>query len=133
MTMDPRAEEAQALLWRAEALKRLGAGRKAQQALLEMARLHEELAFDRLGRGDPGGWIDLYAAVSAFGQAGERLQAERSMLRARELASQLPDRDAREGVTRELDAHARWLDELRVLPGLAELARRIPSPPPLDA
>ena len=131
--MDPRAEEVQALLWRTEALKRLGAGRKAQQALAEMARLHEELAFDRLGRGDPDGWIDLYAAVSAFGEAGERLQAQRCMLRARELASQLLDRDVREGVTRELDAHTHWLNELRVLPGLAELARPIASPPPLDA
>jgi hypothetical protein len=67
--MDLRVERARELYWRS-----YGTGNRPQPAysrdLVEMAQLHEDVAKDRLGRDDGRGWIDLYAAVTAFGDAG---------------------------------------------------------------
>jgi hypothetical protein len=76
--------------------------------LLEMAQLHEDIARDRLGRDDASGWIDLYAAVTAWGDAG-RLRHARSLIsEARQWAGRFPA--MHHDIKRELLEHDRWLD-----------------------
>jgi hypothetical protein len=72
-----------------------------------MAQLHEEIARDRLDRGDAAGWIDWYAAMTALGDAGRIEDARRLIaegrLRADEFLASKPD------IERELSEFEKWL------------------------
>jgi hypothetical protein len=76
--------------------------------LLEMARLHEEIARDRLGRDEASGWIDLYAAVTAWGDAGRLRHAKALISEARQWVGRFPAMQP--AIKRELREHERWLD-----------------------
>jgi hypothetical protein len=119
--MDPRIKRAQELYWRT-----YGPGHTPQTAhwsdLVEMAGLHEAIARDRLGQGDALGWIDLYAAVTVWGDAG-RLQHGHSLIcwgreRAPEFASMEDD------ILRELSELERWLEQKHVFIEVPEVIRR---------
>jgi hypothetical protein len=77
--------------------------------LLEMAQLHEDIARDRLGRDDASGWIDLYAAVTVWGDAGRLRHAKALISEARRWADRFPT--MRRAIKRELLEHERWLDK----------------------
>jgi hypothetical protein len=89
-----------------------------------MAQLHEERARELLGRSDPDGWTDLYAAISARAEAGSRLEAYKLICYGRERADALPR--GRENVLEELDRVETWVSELKVLPSLRDFARLLP-------
>ena len=75
---DVRVKAAQDLFWQIEALRALGAPHSAIVSRLdEMARLHEERARELLGQQNVDGWTDLFAAITALGEAGSELRATR--------------------------------------------------------
>lgn len=68
--MDKREKRAQSLLWEVQALRAAGNVEEAAKKSRSMAKLHEELADERLGARDPRGWIHLQAAATAWAKAG---------------------------------------------------------------
>jgi uncharacterized protein with von Willebrand factor type A (vWA) domain len=121
---DARANEAQQLFWQIEALRSLGAPSKAIFPKLDrMARLHEDRAKELLSLQDAHGWTDLFAAITAFGEAGSEPHA-RALLRYGEDASR--QFDGRDLLLAELARLEVWLRELRVVPALEDFARRLP-------
>jgi hypothetical protein len=112
--MDPRVERAQQLFWEIEALRKKGGGAAMLPQLVEMARLHEERARELLQTGDPEGWPDLFAAVTAWGEARRRSDADRALAAGRGFAPSLGDEKA--GVENELRRLEEWLDSLPAAP-----------------
>jgi len=108
--MDSRIERAQQLFWEIEAVRQNGVYPAALAQLLEMARLHEEGARELLQAGNSDGWTDLFAAVTAWGEARQRSEADRLLAVGRGFAVAMgPDN---EGVGNELHRLAVWLDTL---------------------
>jgi hypothetical protein len=113
--MDPRVERAQQLFWEIEALRKKGGSAAAMPQLVEMARLHEERARELLQAGDPDGWTDLFAAVTAWGEARQRSDADRVLAAGRGFAHSLGDEKA--SVENELRRLEEWQDSLPAAPG----------------
>lgn len=115
--MDPRVERAQQLFWEVEALRKKGVYPVALPQLLEMARLHEERACELLQAGDPDGWTDLFAAVTAWGEARRRDEADRLLTRGRAFVAAPGAKQTAVGTElRRLEA---WLDALPSVPTAA--------------
>jgi len=108
--MDPRVKRAQQLFWEIESARDKGVYPAALPQLLEMARLHEERARELLQAGDPDGWTDLFAAVTARGEARQRAEADHLLTTGREFAASLNQDDA--NVVEELGQLKAWLDSL---------------------
>jgi hypothetical protein len=106
--MDQRMERAQELYWLV-----YGAGTVAQPGrlneLVEMAQLHEDIARERFGRDDANGWMDLYSAVTTWGDAGRLRHARALISEARQWAGRFPA--MQRAINRELLEHERWLDK----------------------
>jgi hypothetical protein len=108
--MDPRVERAQQLFWEIEAVRKKGVYPAALPQLLEMAWLHEDRARELLQAGDPDGWTDLFAAVTARGEARQRAEADRLLTAGREFAASLNQDGA--NAVEELRQLKAWLDSL---------------------
>ena len=105
-------ERAQQLYWLV-----YGAGNVPQPGrtadLVEMAQLHEEIARDRLGEGDDRGWVHLYAALTAWGDA-DRLEHARILISsARQWARRFPA--MQDDIDQEILEFESWLDRKLVL------------------
>ncbi|WP_438032383.1 hypothetical protein [Sorangium sp. So ce204] len=121
---DPRANEAQQLFWQVEILRSLGAPHKAIALKLHrMASLHEERARELLSRLDADGWTDLFAAITAWGEAGSEPSARRLLRFGEHVAKSFDGQDL---LLSELDRLKTWLEGLQVLPALEDFARRLP-------
>ena len=57
--------------------------------LTQMAQLPQERALDLLRQGDADGWTDLEAAVTAWGEAGAKTEAEHVLDVGRQFAAAL--------------------------------------------
>ena len=126
--MDPRIEEAQRLFWEIETFARAGVPHRALVTRMrDAARLHAEVATSRLDAGDLRGWIDLFAAITWWGQAGEKREAQRALEEGQTRASAL--QAGAEEILRELDELRRWLAKHPVVPSLADFAVTLPPPP----
>ena len=123
--MDPRVQEAQELFWQVATLRTLAQPphRVIAATLHRMARLHEERAKDLLGRQNVDGWIDLFAAITAWGEAGSDGAARSLLSFGRQAAQQSEGRDS---LLAELDSLDRWLAGLVVVPALQDFARPLP-------
>ncbi len=123
--MDPRVERAQQLFWEIAMLKRERAFRPCIEKLVEMATLHEDRAFELLQCLASDGWTELYAAITAWGEAGSRHEAERLIEFGRSRAGLLL---AGEGAVHDQLAELEsWLDGIRVLPSLRDFDRPLPK------
>jgi hypothetical protein len=108
--VDPRVEQAQTLFWEIEALRRNGRIERIEEAspkLLAMALLHEQRSIELLEARDADGWVDLFAAVTAFADAGHVDRAARLLLQGRELLEGF--RVGRSAVLSELQEMEAWL------------------------
>ena len=115
--MDPRVERAQVLLCQIDDLRVRGAGEAAVLLRLrEMAALHEERGRELLSGNVPGGWTDLFAAITAWAEAGSRRRAEDLLSEGRQRAGRL--HEGRENIEAELDDLERWLGSTSVPPPL---------------
>jgi hypothetical protein len=112
--MDPCVKRVQQLFWEIEALREKGVYPTSLPQLLEMARLHEERARELLQASDPNGWTDLFAAVTARGEARQRAEAERLLTAGREFAASLNQDET--DVVEELTQLKAWLDSLPAAP-----------------
>jgi hypothetical protein len=119
--MDQRVERAQELYWLV-----YGTGTIAQPGhvneLLEMARLHEEIARDRLTQGDGRGWIDLYASVTSWGDAGRLRHAQDLISQARQWAHRFPA--MQDDIIREVQEFESWLDGKALFINIPALIRQ---------
>jgi len=129
--MDPRIEEAQRLYWEIEQLRQRDAKRAIPPKLHQMARLHEERADELLRARDPDGWIDLYAAITAWGEAGSSGDAKRLIQIGLGFAASFPD--GRNNVEQQLEELKNWLPSIKVLPSLRDFDRKLPPTPDVAA
>lgn len=129
--MDPREEQAQQLFWEIEMLRREGAERAAVPRLRKMAVLHQERAWELLSKGDPNGWIDLYAAITAWGEAGMKSEASHLITQGRQAVNMLPE--GRINLEEQLNELQTWLDALLVVPSLTDFDRPLPPIPEFAA
>lgn len=105
--MDPRAQEAQDLLWElADPLVQLDATERLRKRV-RMAELHESLGRELLQRGDLDGWINFFAGITAWGKAGLVDEARRMIGEGRRLAGGFPGQEPR--LLQEFDDLASWL------------------------
>lgn len=125
--MDKRIEHAQQLFWEIGRLRDVGSHGVAVRKLVQMARIHEELALELLQSREPDGWTDLYAAITAWGEAGHKSDAQRLIFEGRRLSASLAD--GGENIERQLDELGGWLASLRVVPSLGDFARSLPPIP----
>ena len=95
--------------------------------LRKMARLHEERAWELLSAGDPDGWIDLLAAVTAWGSAGMKLEAGQLIANGRQLVDAFPD--GKSNLERQLDDINAWLDGLASAPAPVDFESPLPRHP----
>lgn len=122
--IDARIQEAQQLFWQVETLRSLEVSPKAIISKLDrMAQLHEELARDLLGRAVSAGWIDLFASVTAWGEAGKEQRARRLLGFGKQAAQAF---EGQETLLEELGRLESWLSGLRVVPALEDFARPLP-------
>ena len=128
--MDQRIEHAQTLLWEITRLREYGLHRATLHKLIEMARIHEQRAIDLLDGRDADGWADLYAAITAWGEAGCQGDAQRLIVAGRRRSADFSS--GRENIDRQLDELADWLDALHVIPFLGDFARSLPPIIPLE-
>jgi len=123
--MDPRIERAQQLYWEITRLREFGAHRKTRSKLIEMAQVHEERALELLAEGNPEGWVDLFAAITAWAKAGCREDLSRLLEEGRSTASQFGSGEAT--IHEQLDELEDWADGQTVVPSLRDYDRRLPS------
>lgn len=110
--MSDRAERAQKLYWEVEALRALRAERKSVvPKLIEMGELHESLGRELLPQGRHNGWIDLFAAVTAWAEAG-RFERATSLLDWS--LREVPRFDGTENLQREIARMRAWVDQTRL-------------------
>lgn len=127
---DPRVSRAQALHWEIEALKSLRAHRATVNARRrEAASLLEERAHELFARRDVFGWTDLFAAVTYWGEAGERHRADQLLRQAEKYLQGFPE--GTENLRQQLDELRTWFQGLRVVPSLDAFARPLPRLPEL--
>lgn len=110
--MDPRVSKAQQLFWETAALKKKGELSAARPKFAEMGKLHQDRAEELLQAGDADGWIDFYAAVTAWGEAGEITRAKDLILQGEQLASTFPD--GQDNIRTELADLGKWLGNLPI-------------------
>jgi len=108
--MDRCVEQAQRLFWEIKNLREQGACRLVTRKLVEMAHLHENRARELLARQDPYGWTDLYAAITAWAEAGCINEAFKLVREGRDLSSSLPE--GNENVDRQLAELDHWIASL---------------------
>jgi hypothetical protein len=108
--MDPRFERAQQLFFEVLNLRQKGQPETVRLKFAEMARLHQERALELLDAGNLDGWMDLFAAITAWGEAGHRSEADRLVEAGRRFASACGD--GRENLEGELRQYELWLDSL---------------------
>ena len=126
--MDQRIEDAQKLFWEiSRLLRENGSRRIVTRKFIEMARIHEDRAGDLLQRCDPDGWPDAYAAITAWGKAGNKSDAFRLIAEGRELSALFPY--GKEDIESQLAELETWLVSLQVMPSLGDFARPIPPVP----
>ena len=80
-----------------------------------------------LEEGDPDGWVDLFAAITAWAKAGCREDANRLVAAGRSAASQFGSGEAK--IHQQLDELEEWADDLTmtIVPSLRDYDRRLPS------
>src|SRR5205807_5232997 len=91
-------------------LRERGCPDAARSKLVEMARLHEERAREQLSAAQLDGWIDLFAAITAWGEADCPSEAERLVRDGRQFAAAVGG--GRQNIEAELDQHEAWLNGL---------------------
>jgi len=128
--MDPQVKQAQQLFWEIGRLRDQGLYPLALRKVRQMAQIHEELAVRLLHEGEADGWADLYAAITAWGEAGHKGDAHRLILEGRRLSALFPN--GRQNIERQLNELEDWLESLRVLPSLSDFDRPMP-PIPVEA
>ena len=126
--MDRRIEQAQQLFWEVGRLRDEGLHRAALPRLVKMAGLHEERALELLGNRAADGWADLYAAITAWGEAGHRGDAERLVAVGRRRSALFGE--GSQNILCQLDDLAVWLDSLHIVPSLGDFARPLPAMAP---
>ena len=129
--MDPREEQAQRLFWEIELLRSQNAERAVLPRLRKMAELHQERAWELLSARDPDGWTDLYAAITAWGEAGLTSKATQLISQGRQVVDQYPD--GQKNLNKQLDELRAWLDALPVVPSLSDFDRPLPRIPEFAA
>lgn len=121
---DLRVKEAQQIFWQIAMLRSLGAPHKAIASKLDrMALLHEARAKELLNRQDADGWTDLFAAITAWGEAGSEPPARYLLRFGADIAERFDGRDL---LLSELGRLESWLKGLQVMPALQDFARRLP-------
>jgi len=125
--MDSRVQEAQRLKWEIDLLHQQGADRTALPLRRKMAELHEDRAKELLSARDPDGWIDLYAAITAWGKAGMKGDAYRLITQGRQTISSFTE--GRKNLEEALGELQDWLDALPVVPSLRDFDRPLPHVP----
>jgi len=105
--VDPRVEQAQTLFWDIEALRRDGRIEEASPKLLAMALLHEQRSIELLEARDPNGWVDLFAAITAYADAGQIDRAARLVRQGHSLLEGF--KGGRSAVLGELKEMEAWL------------------------
>jgi hypothetical protein len=125
--MDIRGEQAQRLFWEISELRRMGQDRAAIPKLRRMAHLHEQIGLDMLMAQKADGWIDFYAAITAWAQAGDSRHSSSLIVKGKKLASSFPD--GLENICAQLDDLVKWMASLRTIPALGDFARPLPSRP----
>ena len=125
--MDPRIEQSQQLYWEITRLTDLGAHRKKRSTLIEMAQVHEDRAVELLANGDPEGWVDLFASITAWAKAGCREDVSRLIAAGRLAAGQFGSGEAT--IHGQLDELQEWADGLAIMPSLRSYDRPLPSWP----
>ena len=93
-----------------------------------MAELHEQRAQDLLSAHDPDGWIDLFAAITAWGEAGMKGDAIRLIAHGRQTVSLFPE--GRKNLEEALGELQDWLDVLPGAPPLKDFDRSFPGESP---
>jgi hypothetical protein len=126
--MDSRVQETQRLMWEIELLCNQGADRTAEPLRRKMAELHEQRAQDLLSAHDPDGWIDLFAAITAWGEAGMKGDAIRLIAHGRQTVGLFPE--GRKNLEEALDELQDWLDVLPGVPPLKDFDRSFPGESP---
>ncbi|MCC6521898.1 MAG: hypothetical protein IT373_04490 [Polyangiaceae bacterium] len=122
---DERVVKSQRLFWELETLRALGVHHRDLVARLEpMAELHEDRARCLLAARDEEGWVDLFAAITAWAEAGSAQQARDLVRFGRECAANFQGADS---LAAELDRLDAWLGKLSVVPPLADFARSVPA------
>jgi hypothetical protein len=126
---DNRVVEAQALFFVIDDLRLRGAESAAVPLLRRMARLHEDRARELLGQSkrDPDGWPELYAAITAAAEAGNKNWALDMIQYGRDVARNV--QLGGDEIAAELERLKAWLETLHVVPSLGELDRPIPPIP----
>jgi hypothetical protein len=125
--MDQRIDQAQKLFWEVSRLRESGLHRLAVRKLVQMAAVHEARAMELLRTAQADGWADLYAAVTAWGDAGHRNEANALIEQGRELLTLFPD--GTQNIEQQLNELGAWLESLRVVPSLGDFARPLPAIP----
>lgn len=121
---DLRVKEAQRLFWQIATLRTLGVPQKMIAIrLAHMARLHEDLAKELLSRQDANGWIDLFAAITAWAEAGNETFARKLLRGGEDFAAYF---DGQDMLLAELGRLESWLSGLQVVPALEDFARHLP-------
>jgi hypothetical protein len=123
--MDPRIERAQQLYWEITRLREFGAHRKTHSKLVEMAQVHEERALELLAENDPDGWVDLFAAITAWAKAGCREDANRLLVAGRSSTGHFGSGE--DNLHRQLDELQEWADGLTTVPSFRDYDRPLPS------
>jgi hypothetical protein len=125
--MDHRVNQAQQLFWEIGRLHEQGLHRLAVRKLAQMAKIHEERALQLLQDREPDGWADLYAAITAWGEAGHKSDAHRLIVQGQALSALFSE--GRVNIERQLIELEEWLELLRVVPSLSDFARALPAIP----
>jgi hypothetical protein len=105
--VDPRVEQAQTLFWEIETLRRAGRIEEASPKLRAMGLLHEQRALELLEAREAEGWVDLFAAITAYADAGDVDRAAQLLIRGRELLDRF--RVGRSALGGELQEMEAWL------------------------
>jgi hypothetical protein len=108
--MDARQRKAQELYVEIQELERQQDHPALPAKFAALASLREERALSLLEARQEDGWLDLFTAVTAWGRAGEKAQANRLLAKGRRLAAGLGL--GRGNVVAELRDLKTWLDQL---------------------
>jgi len=111
VAVSDKSAKAQAIFWECEKLRN-----DLAKKLREMARLHADLAYEMIGRGNPDGFIDLHAAIAAYGEAQDFAEAERLIAEGDRQAKTFSGR-AYKHLQSELDRAAIWIRTLKSAAG----------------
>ncbi len=128
--MDERVEQTQRLSWQIFQQREFsGGGRMVTRKLIDMAHLHEARGRELLARGEPDGWIDWHAAITARAEAGCFKKAEFLIQDGRRLADSFAV--GKENILQQLAELEIWMNSLhtKTIPALMDFARPLPTYP----